>query len=579
MLFFTLSCKKKQENNEAVTNLNEVFTSLNNDYLKEAANYLDSLNQALTVEKKRGFFKKSRKIFKTNESMLSFWDKENYKTINSPNLLRIYEEDPTDIKIKKPIGYQVIEENLFSNEIDTSALNSVVTVTKNKLLLVANNTKLTVKAHHLIWILRDEIIRVATTGLSNFDSPVLGQSLVESSYAYDGIIEIIETSKGYFTNQTLMNSFIDEIKAAQKALDSDFDTFNRFNFIKNHTHKQLKMLVEIQNDWKVEFPFKMALSNDLTTLFSNDIFNLTHFSDYRNDTIHLSTKIKLGQELFNDTRLSIKNDMSCATCHIKALAFTDGKATFSKHQKRNTPTLTYAGLQKAFFHDNRAGSLEGQIIGVVTNHDEFNTDLEHIVNVVKEDKAYSQAFDSLYKRGATDMNIRHAMASYVRTLNRFNSKFDNNINGKENTLTALEKEGFNIFMGKGACATCHFPPLFNGTVPPHFSESELEIIGVPDTKENKTLDNDLGRYYLFNVEERKGSFKTPTIRNIELTAPYMHNGVYETLEDVIDFYNQGGGAGLGFDVPHQTLPFDNLDLSEHEVEVVIAFMKTLTDNY
>lgn len=244
--------------------------------------------------------------------------------------------------------------------------------------------------------------------------------------------------------------------------------------------------------------------------------------------------------------------------------------------KHAYPNLCW--LTKAFFFDNRSGSLEGQIVGVVTNHDEFNSDLEHITNVVKQDDIYSKAFDTLYTRGATDMTIRQVMASYIRILNKFNSKFDNNINNKENTLTEQERKGFNIFMGKAACATCHFPPLFNGTLPPNFSESELEIIGVPETKANKKLDDDLGRFNYLNVDERKGSFKTPTIRNIALTAPYMHNGVYHTLEEVVDFYNKGGGEGLGFNVPHQTLPINELNLTEEEQASVIAFMKTLTDN-
>ena len=233
---------------------------------------------------------------------------------------------------------------------------------------------------------------------------------------------------------------------------------------------------------------------------------------------------------------------------------------------------------KSFFLDNRAGSLEGQIVGVVKNHDEFNTDLEHIIKVIKEDKNYSIAFDTLYKRGATDLNIRHSIASYIRTLNPFNSKFDNNINGKENTLTKEEIKGFNLFMGKAACATCHFPPLFNGTVPPNFNESELEVIGVAQTQKNKYLDNDYGRYNIFKTEERKGAFKTPTIRNIVLTAPYMHNGAYNNLEDVMDFYNKGGGVGLGFDLPNQTLPFENLNLSNEEIQYIIIFMETLTDS-
>jgi cytochrome c peroxidase len=170
-----------------------------------------------------------------------------------------------------------------------------------------------------------------------------------------------------------------------------------------------------------------------------------------------------------------------------------------------------------------------------------------------------------------------ALSAYIATLKGFDSKFDRNIRGEENTFTAEEKLGFNLFAGKALCATCHFVPLTNGTVPPFFLESEKEVIGVPKTASNNEWDDDYGFYWQYNEELHKGMFKTPTVRNVEATAPYMHNGAYATLEEVMDFYNKGGGAGLGFDLPHQTLPFDNLELSEDEIKALVAYLKTLTD--
>ena len=151
--------------------------------------------------------------------------------------------------------------------------------------------------------------------------------------------------------------------------------------------------------------------------------------------------------------------------------------------------------------------------------------------------------------------------------------------GDENKLSENEKKGFNLFMGKAKCGTCHFAPLFSGLLPPFFTESESEVLGVPGTndKKNPTLDNDLGKFLFTKSVIHKNSFKTPTLRNIELTAPYMHNGVYATLEEVMEFYNNGGGNGLKIAPPNQTLPFDKLNLSKKEVSDIIAFMKTLTD--
>lgn len=582
LLLFSVSCKNHNDDTikKPISKI-EKLENLYRQHLVKAYTYLDSINLNNNSDTNKKHYLNSRMYFKKCEPILSYTDKNNYKSLNSPNLLRIQEEDLTDVKINNPIGYQVIEELLFSEEgIDSLALTATLDITKNRLKLIERNFILNFedKTYHILWLIRNAVVRVATTGLSNFDSPVFGASLQESIYTYETLESILEIYEDEFKDAELLKKWKTEIKNTIKTLNTNFDDLDRFAFIKNHTHKQLELINNTKKDWKVEFPYEFALQNEVNSLFSKNTFNFNYFSDYKSDTTHLKTKIELGKKLFNDTRLSRDNNMACATCHIKEKAFTDGRVTFNNKIKRNTPTLNYSGLQQAFFLDSREGSLEGQIVGVVNNHDEFNSDLEHITKVVKNDAYYSKAFNSVYKRGINDMNIRHAIAAYVRSLNAFNSKFDNNINGKENTLTKEEKRGFNLFMGKTACATCHFPPLFNGTVPPDFNETELEIIGVPETAKNKKLDDDLGRFYLFNTEALKGAFKTPTIRNIALTAPYMHNGVYNTLEQVVDFYNKGGGAGLGFHIPNQTLPFDNLDLSDEEQKAIIAFMKTLSDN-
>ena len=240
--------------------------------------------------------------------------------------------------------------------------------------------------------------------------------------------------------------------------------------------------------------------------------------------------------------------------------------------------MSYAGLQKGFFYDRRVGNLEGQVMHVFQNKDEFNFTEEEAFKRVQElpqTKAFLQAHFAEEDQVPALMKV--AIATYVRSLSDFNSKFDRNMQGKEKSLSAQEIRGFNLFMGKASCGTCHFAPLFNGTLPTRFKESELENIGVPATASNETLDDDLGRFDVFKTEARKHFFKTPSIRNSQLTAPYMHNGVYNTLEEVMTFYNAGGGAGMGLDVPHQTLPADSLGLDEQEIGAIIAFMQTLTD--
>jgi cytochrome c peroxidase len=179
----------------------------------------------------------------------------------------------------------------------------------------------------------------------------------------------------------------------------------------------------------------------------------------------------------------------------------------------------------------------------------------------------------------TEYTIANALASYIRSLVRLNSRFDAYMRGNDKMLSANERSGFNLFMGKARCGTCHFLPLFNGLIPPFFTETESEVLGVPQTndKRNARLDPDEGKFTLTKSVVHKMAFKTPTLRNIALTAPYMHNGVFKTLADVVNFYNDGGGKGLGIAPPYQTLPLDKLNLSLAEKQQLIAFMKSLTD--
>ena len=580
LLLLLVGCGKEDKKYVAVADFSTDISILYNNYLSNAITHLGKINlESTSSSERKEFYKTARKYFKLMEPILAYSDKNNYKSLNAPNIIQVKGEESQDTRVINPIGFQIIEENLYEDQIDTLVLNRAVNVTRDRLKLIQKNVALKLKDYHIIWMLRDQIVRIATTGITGFDSPVLSQSLLESNYTYNTIIEIVKMNEDKFKSKELKDKFIEEIIAAQKDLDHDFDTFDRFTFIKKHTDYQLKLLVNIQKDWNVTFPFEMALSNSMTTLFSDTAFNIDYFSDQLSDTTKLSEKIIFGKELFNDKSLSKDYTMACATCHIKDLAFTDGKKTFDKIQTRNTPTVAYSAYQQAFFMDARAGSLEGQVVGVVKNHNEFNMSMDSVVARVMNNETYKNKLSDLYKNKRVDYNIRHAIASYIRSLNSFDSKFDKNIRGEENTLTKEEQLGFNLFMGKAMCATCHFAPVFNGTVPPNYTDTELEFIGVPATKDtlNAKLSPDLGRYELFKTPERKHFFKTPTVRNSGVTAPYMHNGVYTTLDEVMDFYNKGGGAGLGIENDYQTLPFDNLKLSKEEIAAVTAFMETLND--
>ncbi len=576
-----ISCNEVKKEDQKITDtLGQKIEKKYIQELIECQAYVDSLSKSTTKAALEKYYLKSRAIFKQMEPIMAFHHAENYKFLNAPNILKVEEEDLTNIKIMNPKSFQVLEEEIYTENLDTLKIKKTAELIRNRLKLIEKNTQLTYfKNHHFLWLLRDAFLRVSQTGITGFDSPVLEQSLPEAIIVYKSLANYLKLAKNEFTDNALYTTWQTEIAATIKSLEnSDFKSFNRFTFIKNHTHKQLNLFNKTVTDWNTKFPFTLAIENDAASLFSNTTFNVKYYSDIKN--IESSKElVDLGRELFNDKSLSKDGSMSCATCHIKSKAFTDGLVK-AKGQVRNSPTLSYAALQQNFFYDNRAGSLEGQIVAVVENDSEFHTNLETLQKVAQENVKYKAKFDSIYKGEITDYTVRNAIAAYIRSLNKFNSKFDKNINNQENSLTTREINGFNLFMGKAKCATCHFAPVFNGTVPTLYKDTEMELLGVPIKNDtiNAIVDTDLGRYNFYKTEERKHFFKTPTVRNIELTAPYMHNGVYTTLEEVIDFYNRGGGAGIGIDLELQTLPPDPLNLSKDEQTDLILFLKTLTDS-
>jgi cytochrome c peroxidase len=174
----------------------------------------------------------------------------------------------------------------------------------------------------------------------------------------------------------------------------------------------------------------------------------------------------------------------------------------------------------------------------------------------------------------TGLEVRLALAAYLRTLNAMDSRFDRAVRGDTMAMTDAERRGLTVFLGRAKCGTCHFMPLFNGVTPPFYRTSEAEIIGVPATGnlDKPTIDPDVGRS---NVEDNlinRFAFKVTSLRNVALTAPYMHNGVFRTLDEVIEFYDRGGGVGIGLTLPYQSLPSTPLELTRDEKRDLVALL-------
>ena len=425
--------------------------------------------------------------------------------------------------------------------------------------------------------MRLEVFRIITLGITGFDSPIAQNSIPEALSALESIEKYY---KIYAENSN--DAVLKTIKEGKEYLkkNTKFNEFDRAAFILKVANPLSKNLYKAQMALNIPFVKETrGLKTTAQTLFDKKAFDTEAFSGFP-DYETTPEKIELGKLLFNDPILSGNNSRSCASCHHSENAFTDGieKAVSLDGKsliKRNTPTLSNIAFQRVFFSDSRVSYLEDQAVAVITNENEMHGSLQKSVLALKKDVSYNAKFQKAFpKKEINEFAIKNALASYIRSLSDYDSKFDEYMRGDEG-FSEEEEAGFNLFAGKAKCATCHFIPLTNGTVPPSFMKSESEVLGVPN--KNKKLDADLGKFELTKAEIHRNSFKTPTIRNIELTAPYMHNGVFKTLEEVVDFYDLGGGNGLGFNLPNQTLPGDKLNLTPLEKKQLIAFMRTLTD--
>ena len=536
-----------------------------------------------------------RDLYKSMETYVSFRYPELEKSLNGGPVPSIV----TDVVIlhqDNPHGLQVIEEILGEEEaLDTTELkNELAQLSVNLLKLQKSWKQFPLKVWEIFDANHQSISRMMSLGLTGFDSPVFLRSIRDSRI----IIEYAQKDLQLFQNwgnPNLFNALLEHLQKAQTVLKSEpeFEDLNRVDFYRNYLIPIQKML----RNWHFSTEYETyeetgalprAIQSKALHMFDTNYLN--PFFTMRGKPSHTSNEqIKLGQILFFDPILSKSLEMSCGSCHLPERAFSDGKITsISKkldEKARNAPGLINTAYQGNFFWDLKSEDLNNQIMHVFEHANEFNTTPEEITQKLQQSEEYKRLFNkafSSFEEPISLGNIKSALEVYVRNLNALNSPFDRYLRSETEAIAPEVINGANLFLGKAACATCHFAPVFNGFVPPHYGESEGEIIGVLDKPNGNQADPDWGRFHLFernypNADFVKGMFKTPGIRNIQYTAPYMHNGAFNTLEEVMEFYNHGGALGKGIDWPQQTLASDSLHLSNNEINDVIAFMKSLAD--
>ena len=580
MAFLFTGCKK--DNYEV---------SLNQDVLIETAELRDNLEAfAETAKTTRDtkilqeYFAKCRHQYKKTEWALEYFVPDIARFINGPALDELELEENREFP---PHGFQVIEELLFPeyDDVNKEELIREINILVSNILIVEKHLSgVTISPDYAMDALSLEVYRIITLGITGFDSPIAQASVPETAIALGQIPLMIEKlQKGNKTEALVKDISAITGKAVAFCKTGDFNSFNRAAFITGYLNPLSKKLAAFQKAENIPAVARnRVLRAEAAYLFDEDAFDADAFipsSEYA----FSREKALLGEKLFYDASLSKANDRSCATCHNPDKAFTDGlKTNFAlsgTNLKRNTPTLTYAAFQHGFFWDLRQPDLEKQSLDVIENVDEMHGSMATIVPKISADVEYQKLFRKAFDTDKPEAwQVQNALASYVRTLNKFNSRFDKFMRGDNSAMSRDEINGMNIFMGKAKCATCHFVPLFNGTVPPNFAKTEHEVVGTPKDAAGTVLSDDEGRYRYNKMPQLKNAYKTPGLRNAALTAPYMHNGVYKTLEEVVDFYNKGGGKGLGLPIDNQTLPFDKLSLTDKEMKDLVAFMKALSDD-
>ena len=308
-----------------------------------------------------------------------------------------------------------------------------------------------------------------------------------------------------------------------------------------------------------------------------------------------AAKIELGKKLFFDRRLSGDGTTSCSTCHNPEQGYSDGLEISLNYPTtrnwRNSPTLINVAFQKYLFHDGRAATLEEQALFPMMSAFEMNQNLDFLEEEIRTVPEYVTEFTEVFGDGdVTRERIAMAIAAFERTLISRDAPLDRFLTGDASALSPEALKGYEIFMGKGKCAECHFGVnladdrfhvLHVRENPEHLQDPRIAatrrfVAKVYHFEEYRTLDEDPGRYLITKDRQDWKAFKTPTLREIAGTAPYMHNGIYATLAEVIEFFNTGGGQGNTVLQPLQLTPMEKDQLRVFLEEGLTGAPLTLT---
>lgn len=274
--------------------------------------------------------------------------------------------------------------------------------------------------------------------------------------------------------------------------------------------------------------------------------------------------VKLGRRLFFDPVLSEDRSISCASCHRPERSFTDQRRTsigvFGRNGPRNAPSLVNRVYGESQFWDGRSSTLEQQALEPITARTEMGMTVERVLRRLRGQPSYLKEFQAVFGRAPDAETVSRALASYVRTILSGDAPIDRFLNGEQEALSEQAERGFRLFLGRANCTACHHGP--------NFSDERFHNTGTA-WRDSVWLDE--GRFAVTGRPGDHGAFKTPTLRDVARTAPYMHDGSLATLEDVIVFYDRGGRQN-----PYLDAELRPLNLAEEEKHALLAFLNALT---
>jgi len=283
-------------------------------------------------------------------------------------------------------------------------------------------------------------------------------------------------------------------------------------------------------------------------------------------------KAALGRRLFFDARLSSDRSVSCATCHDPERAFADERTlavgVFGRVGRRHSPSLINRGFGRAQFWDGRAATLEAQVLQPIADPNEMDLPLADAVKRLNEDDSYRASFQAIFDRPISEDDLGRALATYLRTIRSGDAPYDRFVAGDTTALTAEQQLGLQVFRRKG-CIICHSEPTF--------TDEQFQNTGVAWRPDPDGADGaggsyqDDGRFLVSKLERDRGKFKTPTLREVARTAPYMHDGSLATLAEVVEFYDAGGR-------PNRNLfpVIRPMRMTPEEKRALIAFLGSLS---